>query len=194
MLSLTQMQKRLANKNCLDADFLEMHICVEGLLKRALFIGLRLHKVQYRDAQQFIKVYNPNGVKTLIKQALKLLDIPVAASPKFEALEELVVEFTAKWRNLRLHDIHDEITDKPLLKLLIGIDRAFMLELCRLIKQEKKAGVFDKPALFKAVRVKNQRDPKEILASVLGEGSLGHPVKYTQEKAEKMFAALKNKE
>jgi hypothetical protein len=63
MLSLTQMQERLANKTTSDAAFLETHICVEGLLKRVLLIGLRLHGVQYRDARQFIKVYNPGGLK-----------------------------------------------------------------------------------------------------------------------------------
>jgi hypothetical protein len=192
MLSLAQMRKRLANKTISDADFLETHICVEGLLKRVLLIGLRVRGVQYRDARQFIKVYNPGGLKKTIPKTLKLLDI--TPGPKLRELTELVVEVTAKYRNLRVHGIRGPFNDTAFLKLLINIDREFMIELRRIVQQEKGADIFDKPAKFGAAKIPHKTEPKAILTGILEEQYRGiGTMKYTTEQAGKMFAGLKNK-
>jgi hypothetical protein len=194
MASLEKCKALLSKKSKTDAYFLKLHFCVEALIKRLLFIGLRLNNVQYKDAQGFLTRYDPQGLRNMLKRAWELIGISeneLAAYPKYQKLRELVFEFTAKYRNDRVHGKRDEITSKDILELLITIDKLFIDQMRTILKDKKNADIFDKPKQFNAGKVNDKRDSQDILKKVIGgRGRLFDNPKYTPEEVKEILENL----
>ncbi|MDR3046077.1 MAG: hypothetical protein LBU51_00485 [Bacteroidales bacterium] len=194
MVVLENCKKLLSKKSKTDTYFLDLHFCLEALIKRLLFIGLRLNGVQYKDAQNFLARYDPMGLKKSLNKAWELIGISLQeleCYPNYQVLYKLVFEFTSQYRNARVHDKKNKYDNKDLLELLITIDKRFIDEIRKILKEKKNADIFDKPKQFGAVTVRERRDPEEILQKVFNkQGRLTTESKYSIEEARTMVTNL----
>jgi hypothetical protein len=193
LYALGKIKLTLAEKTVSDEYFLRLHFCVEALLKRLFFIGLRLKGVQYKFSQMVAVTYH-EGISSYIKTALRLCGIDHAELKRFnnyEVLEDLFINFSSQYRNQRVHGIRDEYTNPELLTALIQTDKGFVSELESFLKKTKRPSLFAPPGKWGAGRAK----PKS-LAAVYQELSLTQHKersKYTKEAALKKLASCRGK-
>jgi len=157
MISSKRLQIFLNDNSALcDSEyFLKTHIYVEGYVKRVMLIGLRLNGVQYANSEKIVEgTYIPTA--NLIEKVLWLLDSSghkqkkVADNlkkthPDFFILKDLVVKFTAIYRNRLAHGTIDKLADQELVKFLCHTNRSFFQSFEALLEKEHGHSAFDKP-------------------------------------------------
>ncbi len=148
MIKLGECQKVLSAVEESDSYFLKQHFYIEGFLKRLLFIGLRLNDVQYNMAEEVIIAYH-EPLEKMIERAWTISGFDykndVVKFGAFKDLEGFFVNYTAKYRNYRVHGIYDEIEDPDLLRLLTTINYRYYKICNEYISHKGKPSVFDKP-------------------------------------------------
>lgn len=186
MLSLTTLQKILTKKEISDDYFLQLHFCVEAVIRRLFFIGLRVKGVQYRIAQEFVQECPPGGLRNHIPLVLGFCEVDyneLKKSGNYYDLETLFFEFARCYRNRRVHGLSLAITDTELLKLLIAIDKSYVNELMRTLKNLGKPSLFDNPGKWGAKRQQKKDIPVELQKLFKRRSEAPMP----REKAEKML-------
>ena len=155
-----------------SAYFLKSHIYMEAYLKRVMLIGLRLQGVQYKKSEKIILLsYFPLG--KFVNKAICLLDssnirdekkisLWNTEHPDFFLLRELVLNFSAKYRNQIVHGTIDEMRNQELIDCLCHTNISFVEEFeCTLDARFGKSA-FAKPRDWGA----NQGINEEISNSV----------------------------
>jgi hypothetical protein len=93
MLYLARAQKTLASKTVSPQQFIKLHLTVEGIIKRLLFIGLRRNGVQYKTAQQAVAEYHEIKKDVILEKAWDLCGIDykktVSAVQDYKTMEKL---------------------------------------------------------------------------------------------------------
>jgi hypothetical protein len=149
MLYLERAKKTLASKAISLQQFLKLHLTVEGLIKRLLFIGLRKNGVHYNTARQAIGEYYENSKKAIVKKAWNLCGIDydtiVMANHDYAVMENLMLEFSSKYRNQLIHGNDGALHDTSLLKTLIHIDKKFIAAMEAVLKSQGKPSLFEQP-------------------------------------------------
>ncbi len=150
MVALKQCQKILNKNEISDEYFLELHFCIEGCIKRLLFIGLRLNGVEYKTARESIdKYYKPFPSMLEVAFSLAGFDYKkdLCKYKNYKEIEEFFLGFSTKYRNYRVHGVMDKISSKnnELLKTLITLDKLFIKTINDFIAEEKGVTIFDKP-------------------------------------------------
>jgi hypothetical protein len=143
------------NPEFTDEYFLKIHFYVEGILKRLMLFGLRKLGLQYRTAINFIKKYNSHTIENLIDDTFRLLKIDpkiINGVSKFSELKNYVIEFSSKYRNLRVHGIYDKISDSNLLQALIGCDYYFIRKLEIILKKANIPSFYEKPSAWVEIK------------------------------------------
>ena len=151
MINLQQCKKCIDNPEFTDEYFLKIHFYVEGILKRIMLFGLRKMGLQYKTSVKWIRQYNSKTVENLINDTFKILKIDqniVKGVSKFNELKEYVIEFSSKYRNLRVHGLYDKITDYNLLQALIGCDYYFIKILETVLEKAKIPSFYEKPSAW----------------------------------------------
>lgn len=184
MVNLAECQKILSAVEESDGYFLKQHFYIEGFLKRLLFIGLRLHNIQYNTAQEVIVAYHePLG--KMIERAWTISGFDYRDVIEFgiyKDLEGFFVNYTAKYRNYRVHGIYDEIKDLDLLRLLTTINYRYYKTCNEYILYKGKPSVFDKPTTWGA-KIGKQETIPEIYARLL-KGVKQKDTKYSRAEIE----------
>jgi len=161
MIYLERCKRILADTRVSDDQFLQVHFYLEGLIRRMLFIGLRLKNIQYDTAQAMVSRYKNDNLAGLLKDAWAKIGVKESGlleQDNYRELRDLVIGFTAPARNLRVHGIRDQYDDKELLALLIRTDTLFIQEVNRILLEKKGATLFDPPRKFGAVIVREKKD------------------------------------
>ena len=182
MISLTQLESALtSNKTINDSgDFLNLHRYTEAYVKRVLLIGLRLNGVKYEESRKIVESTFLNTGQ-LIEKVLFLLDQSGAKQgdviqqfknkyADFFELKELVLKFSAKYRNWLAHGAIDVLKDDELIKHLCHVNRLFFREFEKLLIQEYGRSAFDKPGDWGAKQ--GISEPIEKSAKRLGLGKI----------------------
>jgi len=150
-------------RNVLEVDpglfngnyFFKTHTHLEAYIKRVMLIGLRLRGVQYENS---VKIVESTYITTanLIGIVLWLVDrsgknkkdILVDLEnkyPDFFALKNLVLMFSAIYRNRLAHGTIAELHDQSLIGLLCHVNRSFFLAFEKLLTSEYGHSAFNKP-------------------------------------------------
>ena len=135
MVYLTRIKEKMVPaRECSATTFIDLHRYVEGYLRRLLLIGLRLHTVQYKQAQKIIE-FTVLSKPALIEKSFALLShhkftFQQARKkyPSFAISIDLFFKFTSPYRNWLVHGVYDTIHDPELLECLCRADRQFMIE------------------------------------------------------------------
>ena len=156
MLYLEQAKKTLASQEISQPQFIKIHLTVEGIIKRLLFIGLRKNGVQYKTAQQAIAEYYESNKTTILEKAWNLCGIDyqktVSADPAYKTMENLFLAFSSKYRNILVHGNDGALHDIELVKTLIQVDKKFIQSIEFALKNNNKPSFFEPP---KAWGIKN---------------------------------------
>ncbi len=190
MVYLKNIKERLRTaRGCSVPSFVELHRYVEGYLRRLLLIGLRLHEVQYRQAQKIIEFSFLNSFALVEKSFLLLsyhtftLNQAKKKFPKFATSTDLFFKFTSPYRNWLVHGVYDTIHDSELLECLCLADRQFIIEFEKVLKDQFNRSAFDKPGDWGARRGKREEDlPALIRRLHLGKVLKGAPMSITAAK------------
>ena len=154
MINLQRCKECLDNPEFTDEYFLKIHFYVEGILKRLMLFGLRKMGLQYKTAVTFIKRYDSKNIEFLIDDTFKILRIDgaiIRGISRFDELKEFVIEFSSKYRNLRVHGLYDKITDNNLLQALVGCDYHFIKKLEIILERAKIPSFYEKPSAWVGV-------------------------------------------
>lgn len=163
-------------------SFLEQHRRVEAYLRRLILIALRRKGVTYNRARSEAEaVYFRGGSRAFLDNVKSLLEIDSDPSgvggPSYEVLERLWLKFCCPYRNKLSHGgVHAFGLDDPTPKLLLHVNRCFVLELDGRIRRKYKrdplghlkvwklpkgAEVSD-DAILEALRFPNSRSPMSL--------------------------------
>ena len=125
-------------------------------------IGLRLKGVQYNNAVKIIEgTYINTG--SLIEKVLFLLNQTGGkqqqvitslknSHPEFFQMNELVLKFTAPYRNRLAHGTIEELKDQKLVNWLCHINRSYFKEFESLLQKEFGHSAFEAPGKWGAKR------------------------------------------
>ncbi|GHV86027.1 hypothetical protein AGMMS50230_16350 [Spirochaetia bacterium] len=153
MLYLERAQKTLSSKAVSLRQFLQLHLTVEGIIKRLLFIGLRNNRVQYKTAQVAIGEYYEGDKTSIVKKAWDLCGIDyekiVSKDRNYKIMENLYWEFSSQYRNLLVHGNDDALRDKELLKTVMQVDKKFIDSIEMVLKTQNKPSLFEQPRKWK---------------------------------------------
>lgn len=169
--------------------FIELHRYVEGYLRRLLLIGLRLHEVQYKQAQKIIELTFLNK-RALIEKSFTLISYGTFALkqakkeyPRFAISADLFFNFTSPYRNWLVHGVHDNIHDPELLECLCRSDRQFIIEFEKILRDQFHRSAFDKPGDWGAQKGKKEENiPALIKRLGLKKVLKGAPMSLTEAK------------
>jgi hypothetical protein len=196
MLYIEQAQKTIKSKTVSLQQFLKIHLTVEGVIKRLLFIGLRINGVRYKTAQQAIAEYYEKDKTAIIKKAWNLCGIDyektVRKKPDYTTMENLVFEFSSKYRNQLIHGNDGAIHNQNLLKTLIQIDQKYIAAIEAVLKSQNKPSLFEQPRkwqLEKSVIT----DKNEVLKNLLGIKNPKDKTIMSLEEAQKQLSQVKLK-
>jgi len=148
MMSLSGIKNTLDETEISSGYFLRLHFCVEAIVRRLFFIGLRMQGIQYRAAEKISEEFPAMGLKNHIERVFGYCGVDYStlkASSKYANLETLFFEFTVPWRNRLVHGIYREVPDTELIKLLIQADKEFIEEIETILRKQDKPSLFDKP-------------------------------------------------
>jgi len=174
-------------RECSATSFIDLHRYVEGYLRRLLLIGLRLHAVQYKQAQKIIELTFLNK-PALIEKSFALISHHTFTYhqakkkyPSFAISTDLFFRFTSPYRNWLVHGVYDTIHDSELLEYLCRADRQFMIEFEKVLKAQFNRSAFDKPGKWGARKGQKEGDlPALIRRLRLGTVLKGTPMSVTE--------------
>lgn len=184
MISPSRLKKVLeAAPALISGDyFFKTHTHLEAYVKRVMLIGLRLRGVQYKNS---VKVVESTYITTarLIDKALWLIDASgknqtdlVAdlknKHPDFFALKDLVLGFSAIYRNRLAHGTIAELHDQAVIDLLCHVNRSFFISFEKLLIAEHSRSAFNKPGDWGALP-----GSPELIETTVTRLSLGTIVK-----------------
>ncbi len=192
MLALKQCKKILNKNEISDEYFLELHFCIEGCIKRLLFIGLRLNGVEYKTARESIDKYYKPFYK-MLEQAFSLTGFDyqkdLCEYKNYKEIEEFFLGFSTKYRNYRVHGVMDKISSKnnELLKTLIRLDKLFIKTINDFIAEKKGITIFDEPKKWGAKKG-TINSLEEVFGSILNAGVTKR--KYSKDEVDKFLNSL----
>ena len=185
--------KNILNDETISCEqFLRIHCCVEELFRRLLLIGLRLQGVQYKESELISENYYNRDQNEKLKLALKYCNINYQDLLKynnFNELQMLYLKFTCRHRNKLMHGVALTYNDNDLLKLLITVDRSFILEIESFFEHIKKPSIFAKPSKWGAKKG-IKKDASKIYKELLGK-NMPLPHEYTKNKVNLIMKKLK---
>ncbi len=164
MISIKQLKSVLSSNKRTNTsdDFFKSHRYIEGYIKRVFLIGLRLKGVQYKNS---VKIIEGTYIKTasLIDKVLFLLNENggkqqqfitslKTSHPEFFQVNDLVLKFTAPYRNRLAHGTIEELKDQELVNWLCHINRSYFKEFESLLIKEFGHSAFEEPGKWGAKR------------------------------------------
>lgn len=180
MISPSQLKNVLSSNSASSNGrfFFQTHIHLEGYVKRVMLIGLRLHGVRYDNA---IKVVDSTFINTanliekvlfLINQSGKnqaqILNSLKARFPEFFVLKDVVLNFSAIYRNRLAHGTISELKDQEMIDLLCHVNQSFFKSFEELLNSEYGRSAFDKPSDWGAVPGSMETIEKTVTRLKLG--------------------------
>jgi hypothetical protein len=148
MLNLERAQQTIAESAVSLPYFIKLHLTVEGLFKRLLFIGLRKNGIQYKTAEQAIAEYW-EPANHVIKKAWTLCGMDykhtVLSDPQYKIMQNLFTGFTSKYRNCLIHGNDGALHNEELVKTLIQVDKLFIRSIETVLKTNNKPSLFEPP-------------------------------------------------
>lgn len=189
---MARLQSVIAEDTVSAEYFLRLHICVEALLKRWLFIGLHLKGVQYKTAQTAVRLHH-DGIASLLELLPELCGLSytgLKVSGNYKTLEDLFLNFSAKYRNYMVHGIFGNIGDGETLTLLIKTDKRFICEIQSFIEANGKPSLFAKPGAWGTPKA-SPATIEEVFQKHLKLKHLKNPP-YTIEKVKDLWKGLEN--
>jgi hypothetical protein len=198
MINLQRCKECLDKPEFTDEYFLKIHFYLEGIFKRIMLFGLRKLKMQYKTATKFIRLYNSGSVENLINDTFEILRIDnnvIKGVSKFDELKKYVIEFSSKYRNLRVHGLYDKITNHDLLQALIGCDYYFIKKLETILKRANIPSFYEKPSTW-GIKKGTVTNVGDILIYVKLSGFIQEPkkMKYSIEKVLETINYLQSKD
>jgi hypothetical protein len=182
MISLKRLKAVLLSKKQENTseDFFISHRFIEGYIKRVFLIGLRLNGVQYNNSVKIIEGTYVN-TSSLIEKVLFLLNKTSGKqqqvitnlknrNPSFFLINDLVLKFTAPYRNRLAHGTIEELRDQELVNWLCHINRSFFKEFESLLLKEFGHSAFENPGKWGAKR--GIDDKIEVTVNKLKLGSI----------------------
>jgi len=178
-LKLIKAEINTQRPNQTSHDFLNLHRYTEAYVKRLLLIGLRLNGVKYEESRKIVDSTFLN-TGNLVEKALFLLDQSEGKQGAviqklqtqygdFFILKELLLKFSAKYRNWLAHGTVDSLRDEELVNHLCYVNRSFVQEFENLLQQEHGHSAFDKPGDWGAKRGADEPIEKSAKRLKLGK-------------------------
>lgn len=169
--------------------FFKTHTHLEAYIKRVLLVALRLKGVKYENSVKIVESTYLNTAH-LIDKVLVLLDTKSCSQkdalnnlklkyPDFFTCHDLVLNFSAVYRNRLAHGTISELKDPELLKLLCQTNYAFFQSFEDLLKQEYFHSALEKPKDWGAKRGNN-----EAIETTIKNLKLGSIVKEPKSKSQ----------
>jgi len=181
MIALKQLKSELSSKksNITSSDFFNLHRFLEAYIKRVLLISLRINGVKYEESTNIVEKTYVNTA-ALIDKVFFLLDQTgrkqqdVISDLKntykdFFVLCELVIKFSAKYRNKLAHGSINELRNPELLNILHHVNTSFFIEFENILKQEYGHSAFEEPRAWGAKRGVNEDISKSAKRLELGK-------------------------
>ena len=181
MISLKQIKTDLSSRKVSysSEEFFNIHRNIEAYIKRILLISLRINGIKYKEATIIVESTYINTAN-LIEKVLFLLDQSQSKQQKvisemkkkhndFFVLKELLLKFSAKYRNWLAHGTIGELKDPELIRYLCHVDKSFFKEFEALLKSEYGNSAFDKPGDWGAKRGKDEEIEKSAKRLGLGK-------------------------
>ena len=164
MISTSQLKNELSISSARNDGrfFFQTYTHLEGYVKRVMLIGLRLHGVRYDNA---IKVVDSTYINTanLIEKVLFLIDRSgknqtqvlgdlKTRFPEFFILKNVLMDFSAVYRNRLAHGTISELKDQEIIDLLCHVNQSFFQSFEELLHSNYGRSAFDTPSDWGAVR------------------------------------------
>jgi hypothetical protein len=189
-VTLAVCRKILEKTELSDGYFLRLHRCVEAVLKRLLFIGLRCRGLCRVPAETIAETCRCRaGFGGYPAEVFTLCGIDYGALTRFcsyAVLEDLFLNYSAPCRDRRVHGASPAYTDLETLGLLVDIDKAFVKELQFFLNQNGYPSLFDPPGKWGARRG-NPKDDGAVYRELFGKEPKPPRPGYTREQAKAIF-------
>ncbi len=166
MISPSRLKEVFSNApSVLDSNyFFKTHIHLEGYVKRVMLIGLRLNGVQYNNGTKVVdSTYIHTG--NLIEKVLWLIDQSGKKQgdivkklktkyPDFFIIKEIVLKFSAPYRNRLAHGTIAKLHDQEMINYLCHVNTSFIDAFEILLKSEHGQSAYYKPGEWGAIQGK----------------------------------------